>query len=262
MFDTASKDVETSSVKSAEDSVSKIVEVDPGRQNPKRRASPVSQPLPPPAPAPDMSAVANGAATCNRPASPVSHLPVTPPPVQKAPAPPRSASPRGQPHAHIFSLPNPDDDHDLSSVLSTTRSSLSMLSDRPKFGTKYSTAGSIRDDESLASSPSVPNYMTITQSARAKVRSHSTPKQRPDTPEKEMTGSAKKRLSFPTVDTLMSSSGPMRQSRSSGYAQRSPSLRSIPGPIKTDRSLTSLRLDGNGDMTPGANGAFVRQPFR
>lgn len=45
-----------------------------------------------------------------------------------------------------------------------------------------------------------PNYMAATASAMARVRSHSTPRQRPSSPSREQTGSAKKRLSFPIHD--------------------------------------------------------------
>ena len=66
---------------------------------------------------------------------------------------------------------------------------------------------SVRDDESLLSSPSMPGYMVTTQSARAKARSLSNPRQM----RSYITGegykkegidvvSAKKRLSFPPLD--------------------------------------------------------------
>jgi len=89
--------------------------------------------------------------------------PITPPSAYKTVI--RSASPRA-------SIIRREDIEEAGSQVSkaTTR-----------YGTRQSHAGSVRsrDDESLASSPSVPNYMQATQSAKAKVRSHSTPKQRP-----------------------------------------------------------------------------------
>lgn len=85
------------------------------------------------------------------------------------------------------SLVGPDDD---------ANSVFSMPSERNR---RHSIAGSmIRDDESLASSPSLPSYMAPTRSAKAKLRMQSPLGLENGTPEKEAaTGSAKKRLSFP-----------------------------------------------------------------
>ncbi|XP_021715809.1 protein IQ-DOMAIN 1-like [Chenopodium quinoa] len=92
-----------------------------------------------------------------------------------------------------------------------TRSTMSIQSERYR---RHSIAGSsVRDDESLASSPAVPSYMAPTKSAKAKtklpsplgvVESNGTP---PDSkPPSVVGGSAKKRLSFPA------SPGPRRHS--------------------------------------------------
>ncbi|KAJ7551003.1 hypothetical protein O6H91_07G129200 [Diphasiastrum complanatum] len=59
-------------------------------------------------------------------------------------------------------------------------------------------ANSTSDNDSVASYSSVPGYMATTQSAKAKVRSYSTPKQRP---RKDSMVSFKKRLSFPIQDS-------------------------------------------------------------
>lgn len=74
---------------------------------------------------------------------------------------------------------------------------------------RHSIAGSsVRDDESLASSPSVPSYMAPTHSARAKSRLPSPLGiEKNGTPEKSSVGSAKKRLLFPA-----SPAGPRRHS--------------------------------------------------
>ncbi|CAM0958035.1 unnamed protein product [Alopecurus aequalis] len=85
-------------------------------------------------------------------------------------------------------LPQVDDD---------VRSVLSVQSERPR---RHSIATStVRDDESLASSPSVPSYMAATKSARAKSRLQGSPSiDAAETPEKASpVGSVKKKLSFP-----------------------------------------------------------------
>lgn len=94
----------------------------------------------------------------------------------------KPASPRG-------SVQSPDDD---------SKSVFSVQSERNR---RHSVGGSsVRDDESLASSPSVPSYMASTKSAKAKSRTQSPlgPAENGGTPEKgSSAGTAKKRLSFP-----------------------------------------------------------------
>ncbi|CAK8543820.1 unnamed protein product [Lathyrus sativus] len=78
-----------------------------------------------------------------------------------------------------------------------SKSMASVQSDRFR---RHSIAGSsIRDDESLASSPSVPSYMVPTQSAKARSRTQSQSPLAKENgkQEKGSFGTAKKRLSFP-----------------------------------------------------------------
>ncbi|XP_010253551.1 PREDICTED: protein IQ-DOMAIN 1-like [Nelumbo nucifera] len=108
----------------------------------------------------------------------------------------KKASPRG----NLFGQ---DDD---------SRSMLSIQSERHR---RHSIAGSsVRDDESLASSPSVPSYMALTESAKAKTRLQSPlglEKNGTGTPEKGSAGSVKKRLSFPASPAgVRRHSGPPR----------------------------------------------------
>ncbi|KAG5557427.1 hypothetical protein RHGRI_007615 [Rhododendron griersonianum] len=87
-----------------------------------------------------------------------------------------------------------------SSVASKTEDDLkSMLSVQSERYRRHSIAGSsVRDDDSLASSPAVPSYMGSTESAKAKSRVPS-PLGNNGTPlEKGSVGSARKRLSFPS----------------------------------------------------------------
>lgn len=116
----------------------------------------------------------------------------------------KSASPRS-------SVVGPDDD---------TRSMISVQSERNR---RHSIAGSsVRDDESLASSPSLPSYMVPTESARAKTRLQSPlGLEANGTPEKEPIASAKKRLSYPP--------SPARPRRHSG-------------PPKVDSSITKTEV--------------------
>ncbi|XP_057981437.1 protein IQ-DOMAIN 17-like [Malania oleifera] len=69
---------------------------------------------------------------------------------------------------------------------------------------------------------SLPNYMAATESAKARVRSQSAPRQRPSTPERERGGSVKKRLSFPAPDAYGGGTG----YGGYGYSLRSPSFKS------------------------------------
>ncbi|CAH9068702.1 unnamed protein product [Cuscuta europaea] len=69
----------------------------------------------------------------------------------------------------------------------------------------------------------VPNYMAATESAKARIRSQSAPRQRPSTPERERGGSAKKRLSY-----LIPESSPLINVETTyGRNLRSPSFKSV-----------------------------------
>ncbi|KAF7804486.1 protein IQ-DOMAIN 1 [Senna tora] len=105
--------------------------------------------------------------------------------------------------------------------------SKSMVSVQSGFR-RHSIAGSsVRDDESLASSPAVPSYMVPTQSAKAKSRTQSPLViENNGTIEKGSSGTAKKRLSFPSSPA----SRPRRHS----------------GPPKVESSFSAEVTVGNG----------------
>ncbi|KAI3867522.1 hypothetical protein MKX03_010578 [Papaver bracteatum] len=98
----------------------------------------------------------------------------------------------------------------------------------------YQNAGGNSHHRNSSGSGSIPNYMAATESAKARIRSQSAPRQRPLTPEggggDRINGlSAKKRLSFPVP--------PQDPYSSNGFALgshqqlRSPSLKSVHGGI-------------------------------
>lgn len=110
--------------------------------------------------------------------------------------------------ARRFKPPSPG-----ASVLSIDYDSKSMYSMDSELNRRQTIAGSsVRDDESLVSSPSVPRYMTATHSAKAKaVRAQSPLSMEINgTPEKGSAGYAKKRLSPASPARAGRSLGPPR----------------------------------------------------
>ncbi|KAI3980463.1 hypothetical protein MKX01_038635 [Papaver californicum] len=96
----------------------------------------------------------------------------------------------------------------------------------------------LRDNDSLTSCPpfSVPNYMTPTVSAQAKVRSHSNPKDRLlATPDREQ----KRRLSFPLTPSI----GSMRWGASPLFSSKDSSSKSVLGKNQPVHSVGNVSVD-------------------
>lgn len=166
-----------------------------------------------------------------------------------------------------------DLDDAATTVSNTARSTSSMPVANPRFGTRYSNSGpvrdgSIQDNESLASCPAVPSYMLATHNSRNKTRSHSQPRQRPGTqrpgtPDKE-SASTTKRLSYPiTKDVIRNSEPTMRSSKPSTYTQKIPSLQGAPEPSRNGWSPVSSHGANDSTLheeTPQLNGHSASNP--
>ncbi|KAL1828192.1 protein IQ-DOMAIN 17 isoform X1 [Daucus carota subsp. sativus] len=138
------------------------------------------------------------------PYSPSHHLPVTPSSKTKS-LQVRSASPHRTKEDRRYSTAN------TPNLYFTPRASFGAA--------RYSTCG----NDGPVSAP-VPNYMAATESAKARARSLSAPRQsRPSTPERDQRGAAKKRLSYPVVDPCINAG------IGTSYSQnlRSPSFKSV-----------------------------------
>uniref|UniRef100_A0A6N2KZX0 DUF4005 domain-containing protein n=1 Tax=Salix viminalis TaxID=40686 RepID=A0A6N2KZX0_SALVM len=100
--------------------------------------------------------------------------------------------------------------------LSKTRTLLQVHSSSPRF---------LRESRNHAMGESLSEKLHGCMHCKARIRSQSAPRQRASTPEREISGSARKRLTFPVPDPANSNEG----SVFNDYNLRSPSLKGIHG---------------------------------
>lgn len=164
---------------------------------------------------------------------PLHHSPVTPPPCKAWPLQVRSASPQ---------------------CLKEERSH--SAAHTPNLASIHCFNGSICRHVDVSSAV-LPNYMAATESAKARVRSESAPRQRPSTPERERGGgSARKRLSYPVPEPPLSSS-PGTTCSMVSKSLRSPSLKSVHG------NLSSCYTNSlGGEISPSTTGTEQRRWLR
>ncbi|XP_061353283.1 protein IQ-DOMAIN 17 isoform X2 [Gastrolobium bilobum] len=101
-----------------------------------------------------------------------------------------------------------------------------QTSQTPSLRSNYHYIGNLYQNGRVGTSnggAALPNYMAATESAKARIRSQSAPRQRPGTPERDRVGSAKKRLSFPAPDPYNVGVNYGNY----GHSLRSPSFKSV-----------------------------------
>ncbi|KAI7736967.1 hypothetical protein M8C21_027243, partial [Ambrosia artemisiifolia] len=155
------------------------------------------------------------------------HQPITPSPVKTIPLQIRSASPRCFKEERSYLNAN------IQSLRLTPRVMESVC--------RYSTC---------ANDMTVPNYMAATESAKARIRSQSTPRHRPSTPERDRLGSVKKRLAYPVPDPCDNSCDTYNYC-DYGYNLRSPSFKSVQvGHVGMGQQWYSADSTNGGEISP------------
>ncbi|KAJ4844667.1 hypothetical protein Tsubulata_048262 [Turnera subulata] len=148
--------------------------------------------------------------------APLHHSPITPSPSKTRPLQVRSASPRCVREDRSYT----------SSQTPSLRSNYYYTGNLHQNG-RYGGAGGSNN----GGTATLPNYMAATESAKARLRSQSAPRQRPSTPERDRVAGAKKRLSFPVPDPYGAGIGNGNGGVGGRYGLglRSPSFKSLSG---------------------------------
>ncbi|KAF8082548.1 hypothetical protein N665_0820s0008 [Sinapis alba] len=143
------------------------------------------------------------------------------------------------------------------------RSAYSYTSNTPSLRSNYSFTA--RSGYSVCTTTTLPNYMAITESAKARIRSQSAPRQRPLTPEKDRAGSARKRLSYPVPLQPPVEVGGGYYGDSNSQSLRSPSLKSIGGSqlgaLEQQSNYSSCYTEsvgGGGEISPASTSDYRR----
>ncbi|KAJ0250071.1 IQ-domain 17 [Hirschfeldia incana] len=142
------------------------------------------------------------------------------------------------------------------------RSAYSYTSNTPSLRSNYSFTA--RSGYSVCTTTTLPNYMAITESAKARIRSQSAPRQRPLTPEKDRGGSARKRLSYPVPMQPPVEVGGGYYGDSNSQSLRSPSLKSIGGSqlgalVEQQSNYSSCYTEsvgGGGEISPASTSDY------
>ncbi|XP_076919884.1 protein IQ-DOMAIN 17-like [Bidens hawaiensis] len=108
--------------------------------------------------------------------------------------------------------------------------------------------GSMCRYSTCANDMTVPNYMAATESAKARIRSQSTPRQRLSTPERDRVMSVKKRLAYPVHDPCGNTHYCYCDN---GHNLRSPSLKSVQvGRVCMGQQLSYADSTTGGEISP------------